>query len=149
MDSSKCLSLVSARKWSKPEWMIFQNELGKNAEADKLFIFDNFILNIYYKQWLNTLLQLCFPVDFLRDVVIARTNANLDLTINQELTMSEFCVFLCCIFIWLDTKVFQTSVNGGPLAGRWVQRCTFLAWIIWFLATCWGHHARIAIHQFA
>ncbi len=42
--------------------------------------------------------QLCFPVNFLKDVVIPEKNANLDSTKSQQLTMSEFFVFLGCIF---------------------------------------------------
>ena len=43
-------------------------------------------------------LQLCFPVSYFRDVIIPRTNANLQSTKNQQLTMSEFFTFLGCIF---------------------------------------------------
>ncbi len=48
--------------------------------------------------------QLCFPVDCLRNVIVPRKNANLDLTKVQELTMSKFFVILSYIFTWITLK---------------------------------------------
>ncbi len=38
--------------------------------------------------------QICFPINFLRDVIIPETIAKLESTKTQQLTMSEFCGFL-------------------------------------------------------
>ncbi len=45
--------------------------------------------------------QPSFPINFLKDVVIPETNANLDSTRSQHLTMSEFLSSWGAYFSWL------------------------------------------------
>ncbi len=60
-------------------------------------------------------IRLCVAVKVLKDVAIPVTNANLDSTKSQQLTMSEFFVFLGCIFSWLALRECQIVRNGGLL----------------------------------
>ena len=46
----------------------------------------------------HILFQLCFPMEFLKEVVIPETSRKLESTKTQQLTMSEFFVFIGCIF---------------------------------------------------
>ncbi len=98
-----------------------------------------FIDNIVWKILLTIVnnLHLCFPVKFLRDNVIHRTNWQ---CLNSLFSLVVFLYGL----LWRN---FGTMCMVVLFAGEQVWRCTILAWKSYLPLTFWEYHARIAVHQ--